>query len=283
MTDIHQNKKLYTIGEAAKMCNISRKTLRYYDKIGLLHPDEVSEQTGYRYYSLENVLKLPIIKYYKQMGFKLDEIYEGLSRNSTYIHEHSFINKMTELQEQIERLNEQLTAVSDWYDLIQEARFVLTADVNEVSIKYLPPEVYCFMEQDFSYDYSSSTINIPWVNFLEDNHCEITGPVILEFDSMTERINETANTVKIMQKKVSSENNSVLEMHTSRELVATLYHRGDHKNIKQSYQKILDWAKKNNYHCGPRCIERFVIDYWTTTNPDEFVTEIMVPVERKRK
>ena len=42
---------MYKIGELSKLCNISVKTLRYYDAEGLLIPDEIDKFTGYRYYS----------------------------------------------------------------------------------------------------------------------------------------------------------------------------------------------------------------------------------------
>ena len=53
--------KLYSIGEVSKLCNISTKALRFYDKIGVIAPDEVGEN-GYRYYPLDTILRIPILK-----------------------------------------------------------------------------------------------------------------------------------------------------------------------------------------------------------------------------
>ena len=50
--DIRENKdsrQLYSIGQVSKLCNISQKTLRYYDKIGLIKPDKVDDSNNYRY------------------------------------------------------------------------------------------------------------------------------------------------------------------------------------------------------------------------------------------
>ena len=66
--------EMYYIGKVEKVCKISKKTLRYYDKLGVLSPDAVHDENGYRYYSKENMLSIPVIKYYKQSGFKLEEI-----------------------------------------------------------------------------------------------------------------------------------------------------------------------------------------------------------------
>lgn len=273
-------KELLTIGEVAKLCNISRKTLRYYDECGLITPDYIAKDTGYRYYSKTNVLRLPMIKYYKQMGFKLCEIKDILFSNSSYVQEHSFINKMDDLKKEMEYMHEQLTALSDWYNLIQEARMVLEMNVNEVSTKFITPCEYCYLDQDFSYDYPASVINIPWVNYLESNQCEITGEVILCFENLDDQMNKKSTRARVMQTLVHCENKSIPTIKTERKIVASIYHKGSHETLHQSYQKIVNWAKQNHYHYGPECVERFVIDYWTTTNPDEFVTELLVPIQK---
>ena len=52
-------KKLHSIGEAAEICHVSRKTLRFYEELGLLVPDHVSPKNGYRYYSEDTVMLIP--------------------------------------------------------------------------------------------------------------------------------------------------------------------------------------------------------------------------------
>ena len=42
-------KELFTIGEMAELFQINIRTLRYYDDIGLLCPETVNPETGYRY------------------------------------------------------------------------------------------------------------------------------------------------------------------------------------------------------------------------------------------
>ena len=41
---------MLTIGQMSKVCGVSVKTLRHYDKIGLLKPQRIDEINGYRYY-----------------------------------------------------------------------------------------------------------------------------------------------------------------------------------------------------------------------------------------
>ena len=62
------------IGEFSRLMQTSVKTLRHYEQIGLLLPDEVDEATGYRYYRMEQMQRLNAIKDLKSLGFSLDEI-----------------------------------------------------------------------------------------------------------------------------------------------------------------------------------------------------------------
>lgn len=64
----------YKTGEFAKMANVSLRTIRYYDKKGLLKPSAKTEK-GYRLYTDEDFVKLQEILSLKYLGFSLDEIF----------------------------------------------------------------------------------------------------------------------------------------------------------------------------------------------------------------
>lgn len=63
----------YTTGEFARMANVSLRTIRYYDKMGLLAPS-ASTQAGYRLYTDADFVRLQRILTLKYLGFSLDEI-----------------------------------------------------------------------------------------------------------------------------------------------------------------------------------------------------------------
>lgn len=69
--------KYYTTGKFAKMANVTERTIRYYDKIGLLKPSFIMPN-GYRKYSEKDLLKLQRIISLKHLGFALEEIYPML-------------------------------------------------------------------------------------------------------------------------------------------------------------------------------------------------------------
>ena len=129
--------ELYSIGEVSRICNISKKTLRFYDKIDIISPDYICEENKYRYYNRETLLLVPVIKYFKQMGFKLEEMKDFLESDNYEVQERGFRRKIDELKQQKEDINVAYTSVSDWYDLILEAESVLENNVTEVSVKYV--------------------------------------------------------------------------------------------------------------------------------------------------
>lgn len=61
------------IGTVCKLSGVSRRTLQYYDEIGLLPPSAVTK-SGYRQYNNENLCRLWSILFYKELGFSLDKI-----------------------------------------------------------------------------------------------------------------------------------------------------------------------------------------------------------------
>ena len=65
---------MYRIGEFSYLFQVTIKTLRHYDKIGLFKPAEKDPFTGYRYYKEEQKEEFQNILKLKQLGFSLEEI-----------------------------------------------------------------------------------------------------------------------------------------------------------------------------------------------------------------
>lgn len=55
-------KKLFTIGEVSDIKRITKKALRFYERIGLLRPHRIDPANGYRYYSWEQFTAIDVIK-----------------------------------------------------------------------------------------------------------------------------------------------------------------------------------------------------------------------------
>ena len=63
----------YTTGEIAKLCNVSVRTVQYYDDRGLLSPSELTEG-GRRLYTDKDVSQLKIICYLRDLDFSIKQI-----------------------------------------------------------------------------------------------------------------------------------------------------------------------------------------------------------------
>lgn len=275
-------KDRYSIGEVSKICNVSKKTLRYYDKIGLINSQR-DDNNNYRYYSNESLLAVPVIKYYKQMGFKLDEMrefIEGEIKNPYNAMQRSFTAKINELKKEQEEITRKYDSVKDWYDLIIEAEMVIDNNIHEVSVKYVEAGDYLFLEQEYNNDIEASIINIEFTNYVEQVGNEITGPVILNFSSFKDRMTDRVQPIKILQKTLIPCENCPSQK-LGGQMMLSCYHIGSHETIEDTYDKMTRWARKHDYLLGEESFERYVTDYWTTRNRSQFVTEILIRVSRQ--
>ena len=107
-------KEYYSIGETAKLLGVSAQTLRYYDREGILRPNYINEQTGYRYYSYMQFHTIDRIKYLQGFGLSLEEI-GMVIREGTTEHLLPLLAARKEmLLEQISQTVEQIKDI-DWY------------------------------------------------------------------------------------------------------------------------------------------------------------------------
>ena len=67
----------YTTGELAKLCNVTVRTVQYYDKRGILIPTELSEG-GRRLYSESDLQRLKVICFLREVDVPIDAISELL-------------------------------------------------------------------------------------------------------------------------------------------------------------------------------------------------------------
>jgi|SRR5690625_375571 len=115
----------FTIGETARLNNISIQTLRYYDKLGVFKPDYTDPNNGYRYYHLKQFFYLDIIKYLKGIQTPLEEIKETILNTPndmrTFLDNQEFViedelNRLESsrclLQKRRRQLNEQMEICS---------------------------------------------------------------------------------------------------------------------------------------------------------------------------
>lgn len=72
-----QNGVTYTTGRLARKAGVNLQTIRYYERSGLLPPPERNE-SGYRQYTENALIRIRFIKKAQALGFSLKEIQELL-------------------------------------------------------------------------------------------------------------------------------------------------------------------------------------------------------------
>ena len=100
---------MYRIGEFSILQNVTIKTLRYYDEIGLFKPAVTDSYTGYRYYSDQQMKDFQRISYYKDLGFSLEEIKK--MRESSHPDDY-LANKRNQLISEIQEKERQLQQIN---------------------------------------------------------------------------------------------------------------------------------------------------------------------------
>jgi DNA-binding transcriptional MerR regulator len=105
---------MFKIGEFSRFSQVTVKTLRHYDKIGLLKPAEVDRFTGYRYYSASQLPRLNRILALKDLGLSLDQIAQLLEGDLSPDQIRGMLRlKQVEIQQQMQEEQVRLARV-EW-------------------------------------------------------------------------------------------------------------------------------------------------------------------------
>ncbi|EQK41912.1 merR regulatory family protein [[Clostridium] bifermentans ATCC 638] len=188
-------KNLYSIGEVSKIKKITVKSLRYYHKVGILIPKYIDDNTGYRYYSIDQFIYIDIIKGCRALGTSIAELQEIFKDCETekllkYLHvkraqaEENII-KMKEIITNIDNLN---SSVESSKELIKDGeirikhfnkRYIVVEPCKEVgSLKELIPyselektiknkNLNVSIERGIGYDFDSNGKVEPFYVFSE--------------------------------------------------------------------------------------------------------------------
>ena len=103
----------YTTGEIAKLCSVTVRTVQYYDTRGILVPSELTEG-GRRLYSDDDLKKMRIICFLRELGLSIDAIGDLLSEEdpSSVIslilsqQEKALKEEIDEREQKLKKLNE---------------------------------------------------------------------------------------------------------------------------------------------------------------------------------
>lgn len=98
-----KNKYLFSSGEFAKLNGINKRTLHYYNDIGLFCP-EITGENGYHYYTCFQTIQLEMILLFRKLGLSIEDIKAYTSNPS----DASFRQILTAQKEVIDQSIQQL-------------------------------------------------------------------------------------------------------------------------------------------------------------------------------
>ncbi len=131
------NKKyLYTTGQFAKLNGINKRTLHYYDEIGLFSP-EFKGENGYRYYTCFQTVQLELILMLRKIGLSIEEIIHYQQSPS----DTSFADLIAEKKEFIDRsIQELLNAKTFLEQKSKKLSLSLHVKEGEIEVVTLPEQ-----------------------------------------------------------------------------------------------------------------------------------------------
>lgn len=120
--------RYYKTGEFAKMANLSIRTIRYYDNIGLLKPSMIADN-GYRLYNDQDFLKLQKILSLKYLGFSLEDIF-SMTANDSYMSLKESLKLQTKMIEQkMNQFNQMKQSIEETIQLLDEKKDINWTDI----------------------------------------------------------------------------------------------------------------------------------------------------------
>lgn len=138
-----KSQTLFTIGQFAKKAGVTLRTLRYYDKIGLLKPSSYND-IGHRLYSKQDFGKLQKILTLKFIGLSLDDISHIMKydmnqkdlKNSLEIQKEIMQDKIEHIQMVIKAINEAVTMLDDSNNLDWN-KFIKIINIINIDKKWM--------------------------------------------------------------------------------------------------------------------------------------------------
>jgi len=132
-----------SVGQMSKLNNISKQTLRYYDKIGLLSPDEVDDNTGYRYYNINQSAKLDLINHMKYLGMPLEKIRTLFEKNDISLVEKNIDMQLECIFEEKKKLEMMEKAALKFKDNLKEYRMESKKKGVEIR-RFKRRKIFCY-------------------------------------------------------------------------------------------------------------------------------------------
>lgn len=262
----------FSTGDFASLCNVSKQTLFYYDKIDLLKPAH-KDDNGFRYYSLTQCDTMFLIESLKEMETPLKEIKTFIDDTNPDSMIDLFTKKSDQISKKIEALQSIKNSIEKKVTLTKDAQ---QQDFSEIHLQDSELE-YLYVSDQLIFgneDHTKKLISNFYrqsINVLNEKY---TIGVILNKEDFNE---STENNFKHLF--VRTEYTTLLPLvkkEEGQDVVA--YHIGEYDKMHHTFDEIEAFIEahqlkiKDKIYCEP------IYDRISVSEPSQYVTKITVPV-----
>lgn len=268
------------IGDFSRICQVSIKSLRHWDSLDLLQPAHIDPQSGYRYYTIEQLTEVNRIIALKAMGLELAQIARLMRDTPTLDDIRAMLRlKQADLRQQIDQATVMLQVVESRLEQIEHDGRL---PQYEVSLKPTPSQQALAVRRVFpnfrdlvdvlhrAYPYARQRDNAHLVAVFHDDAFQdesIDIEIAIPVDAREQPLDLTADTRLTMT--------TLPEV----ELMACTVHHGTWLNLSHGYVFIGQWIERSGYRIAGPGREIFHRIDWEHHQRDT-ITEIQFPVTR---
>ena len=269
--------KLFSIGDEAKLFHLSVSSLRHYEAAGLLQPEWVEPQTGYRYYSTRQFEVLNTIRYLRALDMPLPEIADflrdrdvGRMEEKLRLQRETVIRKQQELrrierkiENRLQQLHTAQTCPLDTVELVEAAACRIVWMESSMKI-----EGYLDMET--------------WIRKLDSSDVEAVVflgkvGVSLSGEHLRQGRYTPYDGIFLVLDEEDNYNGEVQQLPQA--LCVRIRFRGSHAQAPEQYEKLTAYIAAHQMEVAGFSREITMIDYGLTNDLQKFVTEISIPVK----
>ncbi|MDO4745094.1 MAG: MerR family transcriptional regulator [Bacillota bacterium] len=287
--------KKYSIGEVAEMCSVSIKTLRYYDQIGLVIPEFRNEESKYRYYSKQQMIKLFIIRQLRKLGFAVKEIKELLENLNVEEMEEAVNNRLEAIDSEIKELEMKKAIGENLRERLKRGGDILSRAEGIFSDAYMDtmdniklekiPEGTLLYVREVMKNYSNSDVSLAqWITITDK--CTERGlirksPIIVTYYAQPLEqflMKDTDVEFGILIDGEIEENKDFRKFGGFD--AVTKIHVGKYSDAVNSHISMMQWINQNGYELAGPISEEFIVSPVDIDNEEEHITKIIMPVKK---
>lgn len=269
--------ELFQIGDVAKLFHIIVSSLRHYEKEGLVEPEYIDPQTGYRYYSTRQFECLNTIRYLRALDTPLEQIAAflktrdvGNMRSLLFRQKDEVLRKRKELEIIEKKIDNRLRQLDD----------AVSSELDTVHIENIPPRRITWLRNKLTIEsYLDLEVPICQLEQYQKNALVFLGKVGVGIskENLIDGKYSEYDMIFLLLDSEDDYNGEVYEI--PQETCVSLRFRGGHKEAALQYEKIASFIANHNMRISGNSMEITMIDYGFTNDTDKFVTEIQIPIE----